>query len=127
MSRSILLPFARPGGFTQRELWVRELILFAGLLAAGFLVLPAMAWLSGIALLGAQMDGVGPGKVYGSVFGEAARGKPSAWLFAATPWLFLQSLRLMFWPFHRPQSPVESADRAPPDNGENGNTGRFRA
>lgn len=74
-----------------------ELILLAALLSAGFLVLPALAWLLGSLLLGAQSESIGLGSVYGSVFREAAQGKIAAWLFAATPYGFVQSLRLLLW------------------------------
>lgn len=81
--------------FRQRP--QRELILLAGLFAAGFLILPAVTWLLGAALLGSQPGGLG--SVYGAVFGEALLGKPAAWLFAASPYLVVQSVRLMLWPF----------------------------
>lgn len=83
--------------FFLRDRRSRELVLLGGLVASGFLVLPAVAWAIGSLLLGAQPGGLG--SVYGSVFSEAARGKPAAWLFAASPYLTVQSVRLMLWSF----------------------------
>ncbi|MGH8495652.1 MAG: hypothetical protein ACREVN_05920 [Gammaproteobacteria bacterium] len=83
----------------------RELILLAGLLAVGFLILPALVWVAGMAVLGPQAGGLGG--IYDSVFGEAARGKPAAWLFAASPWLLVQSVRILFFAF---RGRADSAD-----------------
>jgi hypothetical protein len=106
-------PLARPGQ-TPAERAARELVLFATLLLAGLLVLPGLAWLLGLALLGSQAEGLGPGDVYGSVFGEAVRGRPTAWLFAATPWFVVQSVRLACWPLRR----MRSAELAGPGAAE---------
>ncbi|CAN5322964.1 hypothetical protein BH24PSE2_BH24PSE2_01010 [soil metagenome] len=75
----------------------REIVLLGGMLLIGVLLLPICTWVAGHLLLGPQEGGLGA--VYVAVFAEAARARPAAWLFIASPYLFVQSARLAVRPF----------------------------
>ncbi len=76
--------------------WGFELILLSAALAVGLLVLPALIYGVGLALLGAYGQGGGLSEFYGDFFADLATPVGRAWLLACGPALMLYLVRLIF-------------------------------
>ena len=72
----------------------REAVLFAGLLIAGAVLLPAAVFLVGKSVFGAY-GGDGLADFYATVNGKLAAADWVAWFLVLSPYLAVQCLRLM--------------------------------
>jgi hypothetical protein len=77
----------------RRELW-----LFAIFAAFGWLLLPALVYLTGQVLLGEYRPDGGMGRFYADVYGALAGPGPWAWLLLLGPWLLVMAVRLLALP-----------------------------
>ena len=76
---------------------VRQLLLAGAWLAVGLLVLPALIFVSGIALRG-RYEGAGLGPTYGSIIDGLGEGSAAAWAVVLGPYLlFLLFKALLAW------------------------------
>lgn len=80
----------------RRELW-----LFAILAAFGWLLLPALVYLTGQVLLGEYRPDGGMGRFYADVYGALAGPGPWAWLLLLGPWLLVMAVRALAVPLFR--------------------------
>jgi hypothetical protein len=89
-----------------------ELIFASIWLVVGLLVLPAIIFAVGGALLGPYGDSPRLGRFYGDFFGDLAEPSVRAWALALGPLALISILRLVFAGAGRePQEPQEPPDR----------------
>lgn len=79
--------------------WLRrELTWLAVFLAFGFLVLPALVYVVGQALLGEYRPGGGMGLFYADLYAALAKPELWAWLLLTGPYLGILVLRMLWIP-----------------------------
>jgi hypothetical protein len=76
------------------ELIKKEAALFTGLLFFGLVILPIAIWFVGKAVFGVY-GGSGYGNFFGTLIGKIRDGDVVAWFLVLSPWLVLQTGRLM--------------------------------
>lgn len=101
-------------GPTDRSIapWLRRELLLAGIFVpAGLVLMPPAIFMTGQTLLGAYSEGGhGMGHLYGTIFGDLARGFLPAWILVLSPWLGIQLLRLAAIPLRRRSAPERGSD-----------------
>jgi hypothetical protein len=80
----------------------RELLLAAGLVLAGILVLPAAVYGVGLLIFGEYPDG--PAGFYREIWSALAAGNAGTWFLALSPWLVVTAVRLTWRGIRRPRS-----------------------
>ena len=75
-----------------------QLILAAVGLVIGFVVLPALVYHVGLAVIGTYAGGAHRlGSFYGALFADLTRGSSTAWILVGAPYVLLLLLRLILW------------------------------
>jgi hypothetical protein len=88
--------------------WRKEILLAAGCLGVGLLVLPALIYAVGVPLLGSYGGGEHVGSFYGDFFRNLIGLVGRTWFIVLAPYLLLLVLRLIFWPWGK-KLPVNQA------------------
>jgi len=91
-----------------------ELLFTAVWLVVGLLLLPALIFFVGGALLGAYGENAGLGRFYGDFFGDLGEPSVRAWAIALGPLVLISILRLIFVGAGRePERPVAPEEERP--------------
>jgi len=103
--------------FTVRSRFGRELILIAGALLFGVILVPLAIWFVGNRILGPYTHGTnlraGPMALLGDFFEGLSRGWVSYWIVAVGPLIIILIARAA-WALIRPKPPVKSNRRIEP-------------
>ncbi len=98
-----------------------EVLLAVSLVAFGFVVLPALIYVTGTILLGAYGGGEHIGSFYGDFARDLGDGSARAWILVIGPYLLVQLARLIFSRFgalpSEPETPRPPAGAAAPRSG----------
>ena len=84
------------------KILVNELLLFAGLLFFGFIIMPGFIYLIGGQIFG-DFDG-GYGQFFGQLTRRLVDGNKVAWFLVLAPWLGILTIRITWFAF-RASSP----------------------
>ena len=90
--------------------WKFELILALALLAVGLLLVPLVLYWAGGAVAGEYAGERGVWDLLLHVWGDAGRGRISAWILFLTPYLAVQLLRLSIALLRRPAVVTDLTD-----------------
>lgn len=93
-----------------RRIATRELALLTVLLFVGIVLLPIAIWFAGSALFG-DYGGSGYDDFFGTLAAKIRRGDTVAWFLVLSPYLGIQSLRLMIWGWRRTSPRRDAVER----------------
>ena len=88
-----------------KQLAIKELALFLGLLFFGFVIMPLTIYWVGESMLG-EFAGYGFADFFGDLSAKIRGGDLTAWLFVLSPYLALQVLRLTLVAWRAAGKPV---------------------
>lgn len=95
-----------------------ELLLGTALVLFGFVLLPSLIYMVGIALLGEYSGGGRLGAFYGDVFRDLSQGSPQAWGLVLGPLILVEAVRLIFLNFGSQPATEAPAPKTPASAGK---------